>query len=147
MIVARAIFTRALRQSAPTKRAMRTLARPRLLAATNTRCASHAPAHVLRWASSKSKADERIEDIVELYATAQDEFDIAREETEKASIYAEEDRKAAREELTKVQEAYNAVINGEDQELAAEVKSRIGQKMRELEQNVANMEELALNQD
>ncbi|KAF2211455.1 hypothetical protein CERZMDRAFT_26638, partial [Cercospora zeae-maydis SCOH1-5] len=72
---------------------------------------------------------------------------IAMEETQKASIYAEDDRKAAREELKRVQEAYNVVLNGTDQELANEVKRRIGQRIRELEQGVAAMEELALNQD
>lgn len=143
----RAIFARALRQSAPTKRTIRTLSRPQLLTTTNTRCASHAPAQVLRWASSKSIADEKIEEITELYATAQDEFEIAMEETEKASIYAEEDRKAAREELTRVQEAYKAVLDGTDRELADEVKRRIGQRVRELEQGVTAMEELALHQD
>jgi len=92
-------------------------------------------------------ADEKIEQITELYATAQDEFEIAMEETEKVTVYAEEDRKAAREELTKVQEAYNAIVNGSDQQLAEEVKRRIGQRIRELEQGVAAMEELALHQD
>lgn len=69
------------------------------------------------------------------------------EETEKVSVYAEEDRKAAREELTKVQEAYRAVVEGQDAALAEEVKGRIGQRIRELEQAVAAMEELAQNQD
>ena len=91
--------------------------------------------------------DVKIEEITELYATAQDEFEIAMEETEKASIYAEDDRKAAREELTRVQEAYKAVLDGTEQEWANEVKRRIGQRIRELEQGVVAMEELALNQD
>ncbi|KAF2771020.1 hypothetical protein EJ03DRAFT_342405 [Teratosphaeria nubilosa] len=69
------------------------------------------------------------------------------EETEKATVYAEEDRKAAREELTRVQEAYRAVVEGEDHEIAEEVKRRIGQRIRELEQGVKAMEELAMNQD
>lgn len=105
------------------------------------------PFQTSRWLSSKSPADEKIEDITELYATAQDEFEIASEETEKMSVYAEEDRKAAREELTRVQEAYRAVVEGEDQSLAEEVKKRIGQRIRELEQGVAAMEEKAQNQD
>jgi len=69
------------------------------------------------------------------------------EETEKATVYAQDDRTAAREELTKVQEAYKAVIEGPDQELAEEVKRRIGQRVRELEHGVAAMEEMALHQD
>ena len=69
------------------------------------------------------------------------------EETEKVSVYAEEDRKAAREELNKVQEAYKSVVEGTDEKLAEEVKGRIGQRIRELEQGVVAMEEMALNQD
>ena len=52
-----------------------------------------------------SAADTRIEEITELYATAQDEFEIAMEETEKQTVYAQDDRDAAREELEKVLEA------------------------------------------
>ena len=69
------------------------------------------------------------------------------EETEKVSVYAEEDRKAAREELTKVQEAYRSVVEGPDEGLAEEVQKRIGQRIRELEHGVQNMEEMAMNQD
>ena len=101
----------------------------------------------MRWLSSKSAADEKIEEITELYATAQDEFEIAMEETEKVSVYAEEDRKAAREELGKVQEAYKAVVEGADSQLAEEVRRRIGQRIRELEHGVTAMEEMAMNQD
>lgn len=101
----------------------------------------------MRWASSKSVADEKIEEITELFATAQDEFEIAMEETEKQTVYAEEDRKAARDELTKVQEAYKAVVEGPDGQLAEEVRRRIGQRVRELEQGVGAMEEFAQNQD
>jgi rRNA-processing protein FCF1 len=61
-----------------------------------------------------------------LYATAQDEFEIAMEETEKGTVYAQEDRDAAREELEKVLEAYRSAVEGEDRELAEEVRRRIG---------------------
>lgn len=69
------------------------------------------------------------------------------EETEKATVYAEDDRKAAREELTKVQEAYRSVLEGPDESLAEEVKKRIGQRIRELEHGVKAMEEMAMNHD
>ena len=101
----------------------------------------------MRWLSSKSPADEQIEHITELYATAQDEFEIAMEETQANTLYAEEDRKAAREELEKVQAAYRGVVEGPDEKVAEEVKRRIGQRIRELEQGVMAMEELAMNQD
>ncbi|KAK4634689.1 hypothetical protein CLAFUW4_02201 [Fulvia fulva] len=146
-MIPRAILLRTLRQTTTPRRTIQPLTRPRRIAPSTTRNASHVPFQTVRWLSSKSLADEKIEEITELYATAQDEFEIAFEETEKVTVYAEDDRKAAREELTRVQEAYKAVVEGEDQQLAEEVKRRIGQRIRELEQGVAAMEELALNQD
>jgi hypothetical protein len=94
-----------------------------------------------------SAADERIESITELYATAQDEFEIAMEETEKGTVYAQEDRDAAREELEKVLEAYRSAVEGEDRELAEEVRRRIGHRVRELEAGVKRMEEIATEHD
>ena len=146
-MIPRAVLLRALRQNAASKRTIRTLTRPRLACPSNTRSASHVPPQIIRWLSSKTTADEKIEEITELYATAQDEFEIAMEETEKVSVYAEGDRKAAREELDKVQAAYQSVLDGPDEQLAEEVKRRVGQRIRELEQGVKAMEELAQNQD
>jgi hypothetical protein len=82
-----------------------------------------------------------------LYATAQDEFEIAMEETEKGTVYAQEDRDAAREELEKVLEAYRSAVEGEDRELAEEVRRRIGHRVRELEAGVQRMEEIATEHD
>lgn len=90
--------------------------------------------------------DAAVEEITELYATAYDEFEIASESTEANATYAEEDRKAAREELDRVLEAYKKV--GEvDSGTAEEVRRRIGQRIRELEQGVKAMEEKAMEQD
>ncbi|KAF2102427.1 hypothetical protein NA57DRAFT_33427, partial [Rhizodiscina lignyota] len=72
---------------------------------------------------------------------------IAAEETEKMTVYAQDDRDAAREELTKLQNAYKAVVEGQDTQLAASIQSRVGQRIRELENAVAAMEEMAQNQD
>jgi hypothetical protein len=72
---------------------------------------------------------------------------MAMEETENKTIYAEADREAAREELTKVQEAYNSIVQGPDKDLAEEVKRRVGQRIRELEAGVKNMEDIAMHQD
>ncbi|TIA19770.1 hypothetical protein D6C81_04530 [Aureobasidium pullulans] len=128
-------------------RPLGTLSRPRFAATPlQIRSASHVN-NFNRWLSTKSAADEAIEEITELYATARDEFEIAMEETEKQTVYAEADREAAREELTRVQEAYKTTIEGPDTELAEEVKRRIGQRIRELENGVQNMEEFAMNQD
>ncbi|KAG8625026.1 hypothetical protein KVT40_006777 [Elsinoe batatas] len=120
--------------------------RPARLAPPQTRAASHTPS-LVRWASNKALADEKIEEITELYATARDEFEIAMEETEKMTVYAEDDRAAAREELDKVKAAFKEVIEGPDKELGEEVQRRIGQRIRELEHGVKAMEELAQNQD
>ena len=97
--------------------------------------------------ANKAQADIVIEDLTELYATARDEFEIAMEETEKASVYAEGDREAAKEELGKLQDAYKKIIEGEDKDLAEQIKQRIGHRMRELEQGVKRMEEMAMEHD
>ncbi|GAB7358494.1 hypothetical protein MBLNU230_g2558t1 [Neophaeotheca triangularis] len=150
---ARTLLMRGLRTASATTtrtpyriRTLRTLTRPPLYN-HYPRAASHVPNETIRWTSSKSTADEEIDRITELFATAKDEFEIAYEETEKMSVYAQDDRDAAREELNGVLEAYKQVVEGDDLELADEVKRRIGQRIRELEQGVEAMEELAHNQD
>jgi len=146
-MIQRALLHRALRLAATRTTPIRTLTTRNAIHRPSIRSASHASPNLVRWLSSKSPADEKIEEITELYATAQDEFEIAMEETEKMSVYAEEDRKAAREELTRVQEAYKAAVDGLDSNLGEEVRRRVGQRIRELEQGVATMEEMAMNQD
>jgi len=69
------------------------------------------------------------------------------EETEKMTVYAEDDRKAAREELDKLNEMYTNIIAGPDKELAEEIKRRVGGRIRELQTAIENMEEMAMNQD
>jgi hypothetical protein len=153
----RALAQRALRLASLTKpttlRTSTLLLRPQQQ--PTARFASHihsAPitpnsARSLSSAQGPSAADERIESITELYATAQDEFEIAMEETEKGTVYAQEDRDAAREELEKVLEAYKSAVEGEDRELAEEVRRRIGHRVRELEMGVKRMEEIATEHD
>ncbi|KAJ9644028.1 hypothetical protein H2199_003896 [Coniosporium tulheliwenetii] len=70
------------------------------------------------------------------YATARDEFEIAAEETEKQTVYAEDDRAAAREELEKLKAVYQEAITGPDKALAEEVERRAGGRIRELENAV-----------
>ncbi|KAF1343619.1 hypothetical protein BDV97DRAFT_403366 [Delphinella strobiligena] len=144
--------TPATATSAATIRTLRTLSRPTAIhqqpqhSPLSKRQASHTPP-LVRWASGISLADEKIEEITELFATAKDEFEIAAEETQNNTVYAEDDRAAAREELTKLQEAYAAVLEGRDRDVAEEVKRRIGHRIRELENAVVAMEEMAMNQD
>lgn len=89
-------------------------------------------------------ADELIDEIQDQYATARDEFEIATEETEKNSTYAEEDRKAAREELERLKEMFESAVSGANGE---EVKRRIGGRIRELDNAVVALEEKALEHD
>jgi hypothetical protein len=103
--------------------------------------------HLSSTGPGPTEADARIEEITELYATAYDEFEMAMEETEKQTTYAEGDRAAAREELDRVLEAYKSVVEGEDRELAEEVKRRIGSRVRELEMGVIRMEEAVAEGD
>lgn len=139
----RATSTLLLRpQAAPTARFASHLHQPPL--------SNSSQRHLSSTSSNKGEpsiADARIEEITELYATAQDEFEIAMEETEKQTVYAQDDRDAAREELEKVLEAYKGVVEGEDRELAEEVRRRIGQRVRELEMGVVRMEEMAQEHD
>lgn len=88
-----------------------------------------------------------MEEIQDLYATARDEFEIAAEETEKQTVYAADDRAAAREELAKLLEAYKRVVEGPDAGVGEEVRRRVGQRIRELENAVTAMEEMASGQD
>jgi hypothetical protein len=153
----RALAQRALRLASLTKpttpRTSTLLLRPQQQ--PTARFASHIHSAPITPTSTRSlssnqgptAADERIESITELYATAQDEFEIAMEETEKGTVYAQEDRDAAREELEKVLEAYRSAVEGEDRELAEEVRRRIGHRVRELEMGVKRMEEIATEHD
>lgn len=100
-----------------------------------------------RLLATQTTADEKIEEITELYATAKDEFEIAAEETEKMTVYAEDDRGAAREALTALQTAYKEIVEGQDRQLGDEVKRRAGHRLRELEEAVSAMEERARSQD
>lgn len=73
------------------------------------------------------------------------QFEIAMEETEKMSVYAQDDRNAAREEFDKLREMFDKAVDNE--ETGEEVRNRISGRIRELERAVNNMEELAQNQD
>ena len=93
--------------------------------------------------ASKSSADALIEEIQEQYATARDEFEIATEETEKKTVYAADDRAAAREELDKLKEMFQKAISGSDGD---EVQRRVGQRIRELNNAIEGLEKAALEE-
>ncbi|MCJ1419657.1 hypothetical protein MMC32_006013 [Xylographa parallela] len=104
----------------------------------------HARSIPHRGYASKSEADAKVEELQELYATAKDEFEIASEETEKKTVYAADDRAAAQEELQKLKAAFNDAVQNSAPEVGAEVKARVGQRIRELDRAVEAMEELAM---
>jgi hypothetical protein len=60
-------------------------------------------------------------------------FEIAVEETSKKSVYARGDRETAREELARLKELYAAATENSEATVAAEIKERVGQRVRELE--------------
>jgi tRNA C32,U32 (ribose-2'-O)-methylase TrmJ len=94
----------------------------------------------------QKQIDAVIEEISDLYGTAKDEFEIASEESEKNTTYAPDDRAAAREELDRLVDYYNGVLEG-DKVVADEVKRRVGQRIRELVAGVERMEEEAMHGD
>ena len=59
-------------------------------------------------------------------------------------MYAVEDRAAAQEELQKLQVAFRTAVETSAPEVGAEVTVRVGQRIRELENAVAAMEQMAL---
>lgn len=63
------------------------------------------------------------------------------------TVYAQDDRDAARTELDKLEATFKDIVEGSDKELGEEVKRRVGSRIRELSSAVAAMEELAQNQD
>ncbi|CAG8971602.1 hypothetical protein HYALB_00007995 [Hymenoscyphus albidus] len=102
-----------------------------------------AQAPFTRTYASKSSADSLIETLQDQYFTARDEFEIASEETEKKSVYGAGDREAAREELDKLKSMFEDACKGENGE---EIKKRIGNRIRELDNAVQALERSALEE-
>lgn len=77
------------------------------------------------------------------------QFQIAAEETEENTIYAADDRTAAREHLDKLQGTYEGIVENHNypQDVRDEVKRRAGQRVRELANAMEALEEKAKNQD
>ncbi|KAK3059496.1 hypothetical protein LTS18_010728, partial [Coniosporium uncinatum] len=123
-----------------TSRRIRAVSRAQHTLSASSRSSIRPATQTIRPASVQTRkfashltADEKIEEIQELYATAKDEFEIAAEETEGNTVYAADDRAAAREEFDKLKKVFEDAVNGPDRSLGEEVKSRVGQRIRELE--------------
>lgn len=85
-----------------------------------------------------------MERLTDLYSTAKDEFEIAAEETEKKTVYAADDREAAKEALTALKDAFEKALKDNSPEVAKDVQSRTGPRIRELENALKAVEEMAM---
>lgn len=71
-------------------------------------------------------------------------FEIASDETEKKTVYAADDRAAAKDELAKLKDAFEKATAESTGEVGKEVSRRVGGRIRELERAVEAMEERAM---
>ncbi len=85
-----------------------------------------------------------MENLTDLYATAKDEFEIAAEETEKKTVYAADDREAAAAALQTLKDGFQKAVKESAPEVGKEIQSRVGQRIRELENAIKAMEERAM---
>lgn len=85
-----------------------------------------------------------MENLNDLYATAKDEFEMAAEETEKKTIYAADDREGAKEAFDLLKDAYEQAVRECDPETAKEVQRRTGPRIKELENALAAVEAMAM---
>ncbi|KAK6502828.1 hypothetical protein TWF481_007871 [Arthrobotrys musiformis] len=91
--------------------------------------------------TGRRPVDVKVEDLSELYASARDEFEIALEETAKNTIYARDDRQTAREEFEKFKLAYSDALSLSSDDEAKEIKTRVGQRLREMESAIERLRE------
>jgi hypothetical protein len=97
----------------------------------------------VRTFASTRTADTVMDSLQEMYATAKDEFEIAVEETEKKTVYASDDRAAAKVALQLLKDEYQKAVRESSPDVAQEVTNRVGQRIRELENAVTALEESA----
>jgi hypothetical protein len=74
---------------------------------------------------------------------------LASEETEENTIYAADDRAAAKEELEKLKQALADIVEGSDYpvHVREEVNKRVAHRVRELDHAFKALEEKAMHQD
>ncbi|ERF71348.1 hypothetical protein EPUS_03503 [Endocarpon pusillum Z07020] len=69
---------------------------------------------------------------------------MAAEETEKKTVYASEDREAAREALKLLKDAYEKSLKLSSPQVAEEIRGRVNQRIRELDNANIALEESAM---
>jgi transposase len=70
-------------------------------------------------------------------------FEMAAEETEKKTVYASDDRDAANEALKQLKDAYEKALNLSSPQVAENVRGRVSQRIRELDNAFTALEESA----
>ena len=81
--------------------------------------------------------------LCQLLLTLFPKFEIAVEETEKKTVYAADDRAAAQEELKKLKELFDEAVRDSELDVAKEITTRAGQRIRELDHAIQGLEESA----
>lgn len=72
------------------------------------------------------------------------QFEMAVEETEKKTMYAAEDRDAAKEAVKQLKEAYEKSLKQSSPQVAQEIRARVSQRIRELDNANTALEESAI---
>lgn len=72
------------------------------------------------------------------------QFEMAVEETEKKTVYASEDREAAKEALKELKNAYEKSLKLSSPQVAEEIRARVSQRIRELDNANTALEESAI---
>jgi len=78
-----------------------------------------------------------------------EELQIAAEETKENTVYAADDRAAAKDEFNKLKDLYEQYMVGESlsQQAKDEVDRRIGRKLKEIEETLRKLEDEAADKD
>ena len=71
------------------------------------------------------------------------QFEMAAEETEKKTVYASKDREAAREALQRLEDSFENSLKLSSPSVAEEIRARVGQRIRDLNNAYTALEELA----
>lgn len=70
-------------------------------------------------------------------------FEMAAEETEKKTVYAPDDRDAAKEALKQLKDAYQKALKLSSPQVAEDIRGRVSQRIRELDNAFTALEESA----
>ena len=69
---------------------------------------------------------------------------MAAEETEKKTVYASDDREAAKHAIKQLKDAYDKAVQLSSPQVAEEIRGRVSQRLRELDNAYTALEESAV---